>query len=53
MNGSLSNASVEAEIMNLCVLSEHSIMSSKNIIGSQLVGLIHHTSISCLNTSNV
>lgn len=28
-------------------------MPSKNIIGSQFVGLIHYTNISYLNTSNV
>lgn len=53
MNGSLSNELVEPEIMKLCVLSQHYIMPSKAIVGSQLVGLIHYINISYLNTSNV
>lgn len=53
MNGSLSNESVEPEIMKLWVLNQHYLMPSKNIIGSQFVGLIHYTNISYLNTSNV
>lgn len=53
MNGSLFNELVELEIMKLCVLNQHYIMPPKNITGSQLVGLIHYSNISYLNTSNV